>query len=219
MRQAVRAGHGVRWVVRLTLTTVRLACLGGLLLASVVALPVRAVAPTTTTSGTTDAAHAGVAARYGALPLAFEANAGQANAAVRFVAHGGGFALALAPDAFTLAVRGRATAGHGSGAAIRFAFAGANPAPTIAAEQPLPGVANYLIGNDPAQWHTNVPTSARVRYSNLYPGIDLTVYGIEGGGLEYDAIVAPGVDPTAFALAISGADTVTVGHGQQATSC
>ena len=73
----------------------------------------------------------------------------------------------------------------------------------------MPGVANYFIGNDPAQWHTNVPTSARVRYTDLYPGIDLTVYGTEGGGVEYDALVAPGADPAAFALAISGAEAVT----------
>ena len=78
------------------------------------------------------------------------------------------------------------------------------------ARNALPGVVNYLVGNDPAQWHTDVPTSARVRYTALYPGIDLTVYGTEGGGLEYDAVVAPGADPAAFALAIRGADAVTL---------
>ena len=187
--------------------------ISGLLLASLTAMTARAVAPTTTIPGVTDTAHAGAAARYGTLPLAFEVNAGQADAGARFVAHGGGFALALAPDAFTLAVRGQqpaASSGDATETAIRFAFAGANPRPALMSEQPLPGMANYLVGNDPAQWHTNVPTSARVRYTGLYPGIDLTVYGTGGGGLEYDALVAPGADSTAFALAISGVNTVTV---------
>ena len=206
MVQAGRAGYGASWLVRFTVVVVRLACMGGLLLAALGTVPVRAVGSATPTAG--DETHAGVATAYGKLPLAFEANAGQADAGVRFVAHGSGFALALAPDAFTLALRSGTSAGTGS--AVRFAFAGANPAPTLGAEQPLPGVANYFIGNDPAQWHTNVPTSAQVRYTGLYPGIDLTVYGTEGGGVEYDALVAPGADPAAFALAISGAEAVAV---------
>ena len=202
-----QAGGSGRFMIT---ATARMMCLVGLLLASLGVVPVRAVVPTA--PAVADETHAGVAAAYGKLPLSFEANAGQADAGVRFVAHGSGFALALAPDAFTLALRGQRAAdgnGNATGAAIRFAFAGANRTPTLGAEQPLPGVANYFIGNDPAQWHTNVPTSARVRYTDLYPGIDLTVYGTEGGGVEYDALVAPGADPAAFALAISGAEAVT----------
>ncbi len=166
------------------------------------------------TTGTTPTTNTAVAARYDASPLAFEANMGQAEAGVSFVAHGKGVAFALSPDAFTLALGGQhsakeQTAMVAPSATLRIAFAGANPAPTLAAEDALPGVANYLIGNDPAQWQTNVPTSGKVRYRDLYPGIDLTVYGTNGGGgLEYDAIVAPGAAPSAFALAITGAETV-----------
>jgi hypothetical protein len=162
----------------------------------------------------------GVAKRYGASPLAFEENAGQADAGVRFVAHGKGYILSLGPDALTFALGGGAhpareqASPDAQSAALRFAFAGANPAPALAAEGRLAGVANYLVGNDPSRWHRNVPTSARVRYTALYPGIDLTVYGAgEGGGVEYDAIVAPHADPAAFALAIAGAGTTVIDHG------
>ena len=48
-------------------------------------------------------------------------------------------------------------------------------------EQSLPGVINSFVGTDPAQWRTHGSTTARVRYSALYPGIDLTVYGTAGG--------------------------------------
>ena len=214
MGQAGSTGYGASWVVRFTVAVVRLLCIGGLLLASLGVVPVRAVAPPAPTA--TAETSAGVTATYGKLPLAFEANAGQADAAARFVAHGQGFALALAPDALTLAIATggqRMTARVRAGSCCASPLPGQMPAPALLAEAPLPGVVHYLVGNDPAQWHTNVPTSARVRYTDLYPGIDLTVYGTESGRLEYDAIVAPGADPTAFALAISGANAVTVGYG------
>jgi hypothetical protein len=66
----------------------------------------------------------------------------------------------------------------------------------------LPGKSNYLIGNDPNKWRTNVPTYGRVRYENIYPGVDLVYYGKKGGQLEYDFVVAPGADPGAIRLAI-----------------
>ena len=47
----------------------------------------------------------------------------------------------------------------------------------IVPDKPLDTYNNYFIGNDPAQWHTNIPTFARVRYAEVYPGIDLVYYG------------------------------------------
>ncbi len=78
------------------------------------------------------------------------------------------------------------------------------------AEQPRPGVVNSFVGTDPAQWRTHGSTAARVRYSALYPGIDLTVYGVTGGGWEYDVIVVPGADPAAFSLSVAGATGMTL---------
>ena len=216
----------------------RIACFGVaalLLLVPLAASPTEAAPDAGTVLAAPVNAHAQIAAQYGTMPLAFEANVGQTDPNVRFVAHAHGFALALAPDALTVVVSNRQSAVGSKSARhcapspptsplppadcqsptdslptppLRFAFAGANPAPLLAAEEPLPGVTNYLIGNDPALWHTNVPTAARVRYTALYPGIDLTVYGTDAGGLEYDALIAPGADPAAFALAITGADAV-----------
>ena len=67
------------------------------------------------------------------------------------------------------------------------------------AEHQLPGTVNYLIGNDPAQWHSGVPTFSKVRYGNVYPGIDLIYYGNQRQ-FEYDFVVAPGADPTCLAI-------------------
>ena len=57
------------------------------------------------------------------------------------------------------------------------------------------------MGNDPAKWHTNVPNYAKVKYANVYPGVDLVYYGNQGQ-LEYDFVVHPGADPRQIALEV-----------------
>ena len=82
---------------------------------------------------------------------------------------------------------------------------GADPVPRIEALDELPGVSNYLVGSDTTQWHTNVPGYASVRYSEVYPGIDLVFHG-RNARLEYDFIVAPGADTGSITLSFQGAD-------------
>jgi hypothetical protein len=77
---------------------------------------------------------------------------------------------------------------------------GANANAPVMGSDELPGKVNYFIGNDPKKWRTNVPTYAKVRFHNVYPGVDVEYYGNQGGQLEYDFIVAPGADPSAVAL-------------------
>ena len=48
-----------------------------------------------------------------------------------------------------------------------------------------------------------MPTYARVKYSNVYPGVDLVYYGNQSGQLEYDFVVAPGADPSAIVLSVA----------------
>jgi hypothetical protein len=80
---------------------------------------------------------------------------------------------------------------------------GANAQTKVTGAEQLPGKANYFLGNNPSKWRTNVPTYAKVRYENVYPGVDLVYYGTQGGELEYDFVVAPGADPNAIALGIN----------------
>jgi hypothetical protein len=80
---------------------------------------------------------------------------------------------------------------------------GANPHPAMTALEPLAGRVNYLIGNDPAKFHRNVPTYGRVRVSGVYPGIDVVYYGMPTS-LEYDIVAAPGADTSRIHLAIEG---------------
>src|SRR5260370_28029672 len=99
-------------------------------------------------------------------------------------------------------------------------LAGANRSALVTGAEELPGKSNYFIGSDPAKWHRNIPQFARVRYENIYPGINLVFYGSQGR-LEYDFQVAPGANParpelefdSSTKLELEGGDLVLHGQG------
>ncbi len=72
------------------------------------------------------------------------------------------------------------------------------------AQEGLPGVVNDLRGDDPSRWRTNIPTFARIRYPEAYPGIALDYHGTTGT-LEYDFRLAPGARPDRIGIDFNGA--------------
>ena len=85
---------------------------------------------------------------------------------------------------------------------------GANPNARPRGTTPLPGIVNYFIGDEPDNWHGNIPTFGGVRYEGVYTGIDLAYYG-NNGQLEYDFIVSPGADPNAISLNFAGPTAIS----------
>jgi uncharacterized protein (TIGR03437 family) len=123
---------------------------------------------------------------------------------VKFLARGPGYSLSLAEGQAVLALHS-ASGRH----LIGVKLVGANTAAKLTGEEKLPGKSNYFIGNDPLKWRTNVPNYARVRYRQVYPGVDVVYYGNQQQ-LEYDFVVAPGADPHSVRLAFDGADSLEV---------
>lgn len=158
-----------------------------------------------------------VAQAYDRLPLVFEANHGQADSAVQFLARARGHTFYLTPaEAVLVLRRPPASAAPGVQAVrpsiptvVRLRLAGADPQAELGSLVELPGKVNYFIGRDPENWHTGIPTYAMVGYRNIYRGIDLVYYGA-GGQLEFDFIVAPGADPNAIALDVEGAERLDI---------
>ena len=147
---------------------------------------------------------------YSSLPLIFEANQGQSDAAVEFLARGAGYGLFLTNDEAVLALR---RASSSDAAVVRMKLANANPRAAVVGAQELPGKSNYFIGNDPKKWYRDVPQFARVRYRSVYPGVDLVYYGRQGR-LEYDFEVAPGSDPAQIRVRFEGARSLKIaGNG------
>jgi hypothetical protein len=155
-----------------------------------------------------------LAQAYGQLPLSFEANQGQTDAQVSFLARGSGYALFLTPAEAVLSLRKPTQPGTdadpaASGTVLRMQLVGASTAPRLVGQGLLSGTSNYLLGNDPSQWHTGIADYARVEARGVYPGVDLVYYGNQRQ-LEYDFTVAPGADPGAITLAFPGAESATL---------
>jgi hypothetical protein len=129
-------------------------------------------------------------------PLGFEPNVGQGAADGQYFAHGPAYAIALTGQGAALAVE--------SGV-LRLQIVGSRADVKPSAEQPLPGVVNYFIGNDPKQWRAGIKTYGKVRYSGVYPGVDLIYYGTQGR-LEYDFALAAGASVKPIRLAFEGAE-------------
>ncbi len=135
--------------------------------------------------------------------LGFEPNRGQTSSAVKYLAHGADYEVFITGDAAVVRIR------QGNGEVIRMRLARANPNAPIEPAKLLPGRVNYFIGNDPARWHSNIPTYARLIQRDIWPGIDLAWYG-NGSRLECDFVLSPHADPHAIELAFEGADKLDI---------
>src|SRR5262245_16422596 len=184
----------------------------------------RSAPPITFSAPDRASAHA-LAEAYGELPLGFEPNQGQSDPAVKFLMRGAGYNLLLTSTEAVIQMRNaecgmrnkktsalssdssnpQSTNRNPQSSVLRMKLAGANPAPRAEGLDPLPGKSNYFIGNDQRKWRANVPHYAKVRYENIYPGIDLVYYS-NRRRLEYDFVVAPGADPHAIMLEFEGAE-------------
>ena len=137
--------------------------------------------------------------RYDRLPIAFEANAGQAAPNVSFIARGAGYTLLLTRRAPVLTLTRRG----GVVQRLRLGMAGSSPAMRLRSSGPRTGSVNYLVGADRSRWRRRIPTYGVTRYVGAYPGIDVAFRGTSRR-LEFDFEVAPGADPRRIALAPRG---------------
>ena len=161
---------------------------------------------------------------YGELPLAFEANQGQTDKRVKFLSHGNGYTLFLTNheavfslrqnvEAERLKITGRARKAGSDKAATDGVFqmklVKANGTAKITGTDKLPGTSNYFIGTDPTKWLSRIPTYRKVKYRDVYPGVDLVYYGNQQQ-LEYDFVVAPGANPSMIRLKFEGASKLKI---------
>jgi hypothetical protein len=162
-----------------------------------------------------------IRASLDALPLAFEANQGQANPRVRYTARGNGYSVFLTSNDAVFAIGSakhsavkpsRTNPAHGhpqptekvESASIDMHLVGGNSKAEIVAGNELPGIVNYYVGSDPKNWHTGVKQYSSVSYRDVYPGVNMVFHGAQRQ-LEFDFVVSPGADPKTIALGFKGA--------------
>lgn len=190
-----------RQLVRLTLLLLLLQLLAPLPNLRLRHAQAAALPPTAAPPPTKAESAARVAEKLGQMPMTFEQNLGQTDHRVKFTARGQDYGLFLTPRETVLTL----PAGQNKRPlALRMQLVGGNPNPAVTGVERTGTVSNYYLGTDPSKFRTGVPHFAKVKYDQVYPGIDAVYYG-QGRMLEYDFIVAPGVDPQVIQMTFKGA--------------
>ena len=132
-------------------------------------------------------------------PVRFERNDGQTDARVRFVSRDPHSTLFLTDNALVMALAGD----DGRLSSVRITFEGARRSPRIEGAGNAIGTTSYLRGHDPAAWRTGIAGYPSVRYTAVYRGVDLVLYGRERQ-IEFDFVVAPRANPAVIRLHVDG---------------
>lgn len=154
---------------------------------------------------------------WGQLPLSFEVNQGQTSGQVKFLSRGSSYSLFLTATEAILRLAKppinfpdtKTILDTSTNAVLHMQFVDANTASKVVGLEELPGKTNYFIGNNPKTWKTNVANFAKVKYQDVYPGIDMIYYGNQQQ-LEYDFVVKPAANSENIQLNFQGADEIEI---------
>lgn len=138
-----------------------------------------------------------IVSTYTQLPMRFEKNMGQADSETSFLFQNQTMALKLSSDRAIIDIRQPIDASTADQRSITksatMKFDGANPSIKGEGINKLITKSNYFNGNNPNKWQKDIPNYGKVKYSQLYPGIDLVYYG-NNGQLEFDFNISPGTN-------------------------
>jgi hypothetical protein len=158
-------------------------------------------------------------------PILFVENVGQSELPGRFVADVAHGRVAFREDGFMVQFVEQAPAESEvlrdestpeperevRGLNLGFTFEGALACAMLRGEQRLPTHVNVYDGDDPADWHEDIPAFAALRCADVYPGISV-LYHDADATLEYDVLVEPDADLSSVVLRCDGADGVSVAN-------
>lgn len=95
------------------------------------------------------------------------------------------------------------------GAAVDLRFVGARTVAPLADPTTIrSGRRNFFVGEQ-STWRTEVPGYGAVTYPDLYAGVDVRCYALDGH-FEYDVELAPGADLSAVVVELAGVDAVSL---------
>jgi hypothetical protein len=137
--------------------------------------------------------------------LVFEPNRGQTDMSFDFLAHTPAYSLVLSHGNAVM----RLTKKGQPSAAVAMRLVGARASARGEGVNERKSKSNYFIGRSAQHWHTNIPNYERVRYTSVYPGIDMIYYGNQRQ-LEYDFVIHPGVDAGKILMDFRGTARVAV---------
>ena len=126
----------------------------------------------------------------------------------RFYLQKGGFTYTfLAPEQLKRMHHRKALSGAIDAHALKIRFKGANPNPDLKDAHPLKTKYNFYLGSNPKRWQSGLSAYQKVKYQDLYDGIDLDVIS-QGNRIKYNFQVAVGSNPNLVSIAYKGADSL-----------
>lgn len=138
------------------------------------------------------------------MPIYFEPNLGQASPETKFLTRGKGMKAYLRPEEAMMVLTKQST---NRDTVVHMNLERANRSASAVAEGELPGVSGYFLGSNASSWIPRVPHYAKVRFRDVYAGIDVVYYGNQRD-MEYDFIVRPGANPDQIQLSFNGARSI-----------
>jgi len=137
--------------------------------------------------------------KFGQSVLTLEQNRGQAPQGVDFVALGFGHKFLLSPSGATLELFDASTKSSHS---VQLQLVGANPSSPGQGLDRVAFTSAYFSADDPKGLLRSLPNYAKVRYREVWPGIDIVYYG-NRDKLEYDMVLAPQADPDSIRIKLT----------------
>ncbi len=93
---------------------------------------------------------------------------------------------------------------------VQAVFAGGRRMVGAVGQDELAYKCNYLLGNDPAQWRTDVPSFNSILVREAYPGIDIRFTGDANRQVQCEFVVAPGAKVDQIEMTYVGVDRTSV---------
>ncbi|PWW08663.1 putative repeat protein (TIGR01451 family) [Paenibacillus cellulosilyticus] len=142
-------------------------------------------------------------------PLTFVQNVGQTREEIRFLSSKPGCHVAFSSEEVLFVLTRKDMPDESVGTALSLQFIGANRSVQITGRRKDSNKSHYFMGNDPANWRTDLPNYREVVYQELWPGVDLVFYG-ENGKFKYDVVVKPGAKLDDIRFIYRGAERLSL---------
>ncbi|MDQ1471110.1 MAG: hypothetical protein QOJ99_2590 [Bryobacterales bacterium] len=139
-----------------------------------------------------------LSAQKTSIPLHFERNLGQTGPAVKYLARDSSV-VRMFEEHDVIWQSGKA-----GEALMHMAFQNPGRSAVLEGLDALSGKANYVFGSDLRSWIRDVDCYSRIRYRDIFPGVDVD-FRDSSGALEYDIVLQPGADPRRVRFLFSGA--------------
>jgi hypothetical protein len=158
------------------------------------------------------------------LPLFFEANNGQAPTQIKFLAIGSTYNMLISDNEIVMKIfnkhenpefNNQENSSNNkyripyNSVAVHMQFVGRNLKSKLMGFDEKPSKSHYFIGDDPNHWTTFVPHYGKVIFKNVYNGVDALFY-TKNKNMEYDLVIASGVDPSVIRIAFEGAKSISL---------